>query len=225
MNRWRQLDRISTAVVVLLACAAAASLALVGTLINRTSFASDVENGSLGFTSRASAIRQADAVDGAVQAAATALVVAILACGICFIVWEWRCAKNAQLLAGTTPRFGPGWAIGGWFIPLANLVIPVLVMQDLWRATARGSDAGDSSRTRPGSALVGWWWAAVVTGAVLTRVRSGDVETIDELQRLDTLGIIGGIVTVVAAFLAIRLVRELTARLSTLRPEMVQLAG
>lgn len=209
--RWRPLDRISTAVVVLLACAAAASLALVGALINRTTFASDVENGN--FESTAAMVRDADAVDGAVEAAGVALTAVLLACGIVFIIWEWRCAKNAELLAHGAPRFGPGWAIGGWLIPFANLVIPVLVMQDLWRSTSGAARTDGSSRARPGSALVGWWWAAFVPSAVLTRFRPGDVETIDELQRLDTMGIIGGVVAVVAAFLAIRLVRELTSRL------------
>ena len=209
--RWRPLDRISTAVVVLLACAATASLALVGSLVNRMTLASGVENGD--FESAAAVVRHAESADGAVRAAGGSLILVLLTCGIAFIVWEWRCAKNAELLAHSSPRFGSGWAIGGWLIPFANLVIPVLVMQDLWRSTSVAARPDGSSRARPGSALVGWWWAAFVTSAVLTRFSPGDVETIDELQRRDTLGIIGGVVVVVAAFLAIRLVRALTSRL------------
>ena len=30
---------------------------------------------------------------------------------------------NAELLGRTNPRFGPGWTIGGWFIPVANMVL------------------------------------------------------------------------------------------------------
>ena len=45
------------------------------------------------------------------------------AIGVVFIIWQFRHAKNAQVL-GARGGLGPGWAIGGWFIPLANYVLP-----------------------------------------------------------------------------------------------------
>lgn len=43
-------------------------------------------------------------------------------------------------LRGRT-RFSPGMAVGGWFIPVANLVLPAFILRDAWRA-ARGEGGG-----------------------------------------------------------------------------------
>ncbi|MEZ4312829.1 MAG: DUF4328 domain-containing protein [Polyangiaceae bacterium] len=42
----------------------------------------------------------------------------------------------------------PGMAVGGWFIPLANIVFPPLILRDLWKAV-RGPE---------GSAVIFLWW-------------------------------------------------------------------
>ncbi|HEX2772027.1 MAG TPA: DUF4328 domain-containing protein [Micromonosporaceae bacterium] len=71
--------------------------------------------------------------------------------GVLVIVWFYRARKNVDALPDAQPGMRAGWAIGGWFIPFANLVIPCRVMAH----TAR------SSLSRPRTpALVGIWWAA-----------------------------------------------------------------
>lgn len=79
------------------------------------------------------------------------LLVAYIAAAVLVIVWFYRARKNVDAFPEAQPGMRAGWAIGGWFIPFANLVIPYRVMAD----TARGSLA--RSRT---PALVGIWWAA-----------------------------------------------------------------
>ena len=65
----------------------------------------------------------------------TARVVALLvATAIVFIVWMWRSAKNNEISAGPATHTC-GWSIGGWFIPIGNLWIPVQIMQDLWQGS------------------------------------------------------------------------------------------
>ena len=65
-----------------------------------------------------------------------------------FIIWQFRSAKNNEVLGRIHPRYTPGWSIGGWFIPFANLVIPVRIFQDLWQ----GSDPENAQLPRPGTA-------------------------------------------------------------------------
>jgi hypothetical protein len=81
------------------------------------------------------------------------LLLTSLAAAVLVIVWFYRARKNVDTFPEARPRMKAGWAIGGWFIPFANLVIPYRVMAD----TARSSLA--RSRT-PG--LVGVWWAAIL---------------------------------------------------------------
>ncbi|MEZ4298370.1 MAG: DUF4328 domain-containing protein [Polyangiaceae bacterium] len=45
-------------------------------------------------------------------------------------------------------QYSPGMAVGGWFIPLANIVFPPLILRDLWKAV-RGPE---------GSAVIFLWW-------------------------------------------------------------------
>ena len=110
--------------------------------------------------------RRADDADTFVSVVVLALLVCSVTIFVLLIIWMWRVAKNAELTGRTQPRFGPGWAIGGWFIPLASLVIPVLVMQDLWRASDPAVPRGDPVwRRRPGSAPAGMrpamWWRSM----------------------------------------------------------------
>jgi hypothetical protein len=133
---------------------------------------------------------------------------------IAFMTWMWRAAKNNQALGRPQPRFGPGWSIGGWLIPLANLVIPVLIVQDLWR----GSDASvprDDARWRigPRSALVGWWWGVLLFGRVLIAAGNATFnEGGDSLQRGIDLQIVGNLTSLAAVVLAILVVRRISDR-------------
>ena len=67
-------------------------------------------------------------------AAVGALAVWIVA-GALVIVWFWRARKNLDAFPGARRGMRAGWAIGGWFIPLANLVIPFRVGGEIARAS------------------------------------------------------------------------------------------
>jgi hypothetical protein len=143
-----------------------------------------------------------------------------IAAAVVFIIWQWRCAKNAELLGRDHPRFGPGWSIGAWFIPFANFVIPVLIFQDLWRASSAEARPGAWRKVR-GSGLVGIWWAAFVVGAVTSRAVSGDeADTLADLRDQNDVLVAGFVVSVVAAALAIAVVVQLTKRFNERRAEV-----
>lgn len=56
--------------------------------------------------------------------------------GILFIIWLYKAYRSAESRGATGRRWGPGWAIGGWFIPLANLVIPKMVVNEVDRMSS-----------------------------------------------------------------------------------------
>jgi hypothetical protein len=72
--------------------------------------------------------------------------------GLAFLQWRYRARRGLDRLGATGLTWRPGWAIGGWFIPIANLVIPLLVVNEIDRAGPR----------RPGRWVFAAW--AVVTG-------------------------------------------------------------
>jgi hypothetical protein len=93
---------------------------------------------------------RADDPDLLNQAAVAELIVTLplvpvgLAAIVLVITWFYRARKNLDAFPGAGPTMSAGWAIGGWFVPLANLVIPGRVMANiardsLWRARDGGT--------------------------------------------------------------------------------------
>ncbi|MGW4367811.1 DUF4328 domain-containing protein [Nocardia takedensis] len=71
--------------------------------------------------------------------------------GVLVIRWLVRARANAELLSPTGHRLSARWAVAGWFVPLANAVLPLLVVIDVVRAS------GPDGR---GSRATGVWWAS-----------------------------------------------------------------
>jgi uncharacterized protein DUF4328/uncharacterized protein DUF2510 len=165
---------------------------------------------------------RADDADAFVGVVTFLMILLSLTIFVLLIIWMWRVAKNAEVLGRTEPRWKPGWTIGGWFIPFANLVIPVLVMQELWRGTDPEAPRRDPLwRSRPGSALVGWWWALYLASVVRFGVGTdnGDAAAQSQLKHVrteDLIAAFGMAASVGAAILLILVVRRLTQRQQTL---------
>jgi len=138
----------------------------------------------------------------------TAGVVVTLATGVVFIAWLFRAHRSNRMSAGRLQR-ASGWAIGGWFVPFVNLVMPALVVQDVNRASRPWQQP-------PGAGLVTCWWVALVGSSVLGRL-VGEPDTalpmreyLAELREGVGLGLVADGLGLVAAVLGIVLVRRLT---------------
>jgi hypothetical protein len=162
--------------------------------------------------------------DDAVSGTATAFSFAFIATGVVFIIWQFRHAKNAERIAGRL-SLSAGWAIGGWFIPAGNLVLPQL---QLYRASAasdpdRGPGATPGSGRAPGVVLV-WWVLFAVASALLSlgrimRPSDNDIvtagslsDTADRFANADRMLAIGLLLMIPAAIAAVLMVRQLTER-------------
>ena len=178
-SRWRSLRGLASALTVLFSVNAVAGAFAVVAIAVRLGVIKDLENGN--FTS--DVLRRAQDSDDLVRAAAAIYAFVSLAIVVVFIIWMWRAAKNNEALGRMQPRLGPGWSIGGWFIPIANFVIPILIMQDLWRGSDPSVARGDpGSRASRGSGLIGWWWAAWLVGIVRIFVNSDNADSKNTLS-------------------------------------------
>jgi hypothetical protein len=131
-----------------------------------------------------------------------------VACAIVWLIWQHRGQANARTLTGNRTKFTPGWAVGWWFIPLANLFMPFLTMLDL----ARTSVGRERWRTQGFSVLIPLWWIAwlgfVFTGLGL----SGGGVSYSAMRNDDRLAIVSASIGIVAAALALWIVRAVTDR-------------
>jgi hypothetical protein len=138
--------------------------------------------------------------------------------GIVFICWQYRHSRNAQSLAGPG-GLGPAWAIAGWFIPFAALVLPGIEVYQSSRASSPPMPGG-GPRSGKGSGLVIVWIVAFALGS-LGLVASGATGTAEdgfggmELESVRTLlllGAFGGLILAAAAVLGAIMVQSLTKR-------------
>jgi hypothetical protein len=147
----------------------------------------------------------------------TAVLLGLLAVtGAAFIAWAVRAYRNLPALGIEERRYWTIWLVIGWVIPGANLLVPKLVVDDLWRASspnARIGGGGDWQR-RPVASLVNQWWCsfllspAVVLLAVVA-ARGGIDETGQRLV-IGSLCTAAAIAVVIAAIAARRLVAVVT---------------
>lgn len=213
-NRWRSLRGLTTALTILFALTAAASVFGMVAFLTRVGVANDILDGGIGL---GLALRAADA-DDLVAAAAGIMITLTVALAVLMIIWTWRASKNNEALGRFGPRLSPEWAIAGWLIPLANFVLPVLVLQDIWRGSDRGVPRHDPHwRSARGSALIGWYWTAFVLSAARfglgrTDARLGIPSQLRDLRTHDIIGAAGMGASAVAAVLALVMVRRIASR-------------
>jgi len=200
----------------------ASSALLVAALAHRISVVRDFRAGHFG-----NILQRAQDADDVVNGASFVFVLTQAAIAVLFVIWMFRAAKNNEALGREGARFGPGWSIGSWFIPFANLVIPVLITQDLWRGSSAEVTRADRGwRAASGSALVGWWWAAWLLSIVrFTYSGSGLNESgsLDDIETSNTVALVGVVFLAIAAVLALFVVRALARRqLDTLRAQRAE---
>lgn len=118
---------------------------------------------------------------------------------ILFVVWVYRAHLNLAFLDVRGLRFTSGWAVGWFFVPFANLIMPCLVLQEIWRASDPAAPPGRPSwwKKAPGSLLVGFFWLALVIAFLFDRVAFAANNSI-KVWDANQLSF-AGIVTLVAA--------------------------
>lgn len=142
------------------------AIAVTTVLVFIQAFAPLVEVWAAGRAARSGGSAPA-AVAAAVELVVLAgLLIGYALAGLTFLGWLARAYRNVPALGGAPPRFGAGLAVGAWFIPVANWVLPYLVVADLARASATGADS--SGPDRVAVRLVRAWWPAFLgTGLLL----------------------------------------------------------
>ena len=88
-----------------------------------------------------------------VNVALSLWIVAFLLTVVVWCVWQHHAQRTLVRLTHGTVRFTPGWAVGWWFVPLANLVLPFQTVHELWSSSR--SAVGEPSRARAWTSLHG----------------------------------------------------------------------
>ena len=144
--------------------------------------------------------------------------------GIALIVlwcmWQHRAQGNLSALGASGVRFTPGWAVGWWFIPVAWWAMPFNTVQELWKASDPQRGAADWKSASTSPLLVGWWvvWLAlwvlaiVAVSTVSAPGQQFGEYTPSQMVHRVSWGIWANVAHIVAAILALLVVREIDRR-------------
>lgn len=97
-------------------------------------------------------------------AAAFGWLVVFIACVIIASRLTFRMMKNLHVMDAPGEKMGPGWAVGWYFIPFANLIMPMRGVSQIWRGTF--ALAGEPEP----NASIGLWWGAWILSNILAGV-------------------------------------------------------
>lgn len=153
--------------------------------------------------------------DNQTSVIATVELVTFLIAGVCVIAWFHRAYGNLRRLGATTMRYGPGWAIGGWFVPILNLWRPKQIANDIWRGSDPRNPGQQPLWQEPLSPLLWFWWAAWVLLLILNRAVAHEWTSAagaHSIRSASHLDIATEVTSIISAGLTIALVRALTKR-------------
>jgi hypothetical protein len=149
-----------------------------------------------------------------------------IATTVVFLVWLYYASSNLPAFgyAPTEIKYSPGWAIGSFFVPFVNLVVPFLAINELWQKSdvveepPAGSWQSGSILTtdRPESSgpplFFPLWWLFWITSGFLANFAAINVFLRMSRPALAAIGLLAGILRLAAAGLAIMVVREIDRR-------------
>jgi hypothetical protein len=143
--------------------------------------------------------------DPAVGLAAIGYLVALLASYVLVGCWIYRTNANAHLFSDAM-SITPGWSIGWFFIPFANLVMPYRGVEETWKGSHQAAGRYEEAE----SSLVGWWWGLWIATNVSSNLEvffGGNSPQALEIARYVIL--ISAAISVAAGIVLIQLMRRL----------------
>ena len=127
---------------------------------------------------------------------------------VLFAIWIYRVNSNLHALGTPGLRFTPGWAVGWYFVPFANLWKPYQAMKEIWRASKNPS-AWESETTSP---VLGWWlfwWIVSSLVANISLRMTLGAESLDEMISVGPVNIASSVLDLVSAVFAFLVVKKI----------------
>lgn len=136
-----------------------------------------------------------------------------------FCMWLYRASRN--LVALGTPRhaleYSPGWAVGSFFVPFVNLVVPYRAVRETWAKSepAVGDETYMSPSPPGGPAFMKLWWAFWLISNFASNAAfrvSLSAETPEAMLAARWVDLVAIPPSILAAVFAIMVVRDINRR-------------
>lgn len=118
-------------------------------------------------------------------------------------MWIYRAHHNLAKLGHSDLEFTPGWSVGWFFVPFANLVMPFQAMRELWNLSC-GSEGS-------GAPILPLWWGCFLIGGVTMSLASLIGGNSPDLSLLLPMMGGGSILRLVSAVMLAIIIRRVTS--------------
>lgn len=125
--------------------------------------------------------------------------IVIIASSISFLLWFRRAYYNLIQINHFAAGYSDGWAIGWWFIPLANYYMPYKTMQEIWRGNIEA--CGPNTNIKYPAAMLGIWWIAYLIRSVASMsvyfLASGGPNNFTLLREIAIVSEVSGVISII----------------------------
>lgn len=135
-----------------------------------------------------------------------------------WLAWQRNTNKCLRANGREGMRFTPGWTVGWYFVPLANILMPPQMMQELWQGSDPKADKV-GWKASPKSNLVWAWWISFIAGNAISRIALASAASGERSASL-LIDAVGAAFVVTAGVLAVVLVRRLETRIAVIDGEL-----
>jgi hypothetical protein len=157
---------------------------------------------------------EASASDNRETAIGLLQLLALIVGAVFFIRWFLDAYRNVNALGGTRDHTEK-WAGWAWFVPFLNLWRPKQIANEIWRASDPEHPNEHPSETSPVWGVLTLWWlfwlASNFASNVATRLAFNG-NTAESLRNSTAAYLAGDSLDIIAAALAIVVIRSVTAR-------------
>jgi hypothetical protein len=144
------------------------------------------------------------------QAIAVVMFASGIAATILRLMWIYRLGSNARALGAQEMLTSPGWAVGWFFVPFANLAMPLVALREIWKASASPSDW----KNQPVPAALGVWWALFLVTSFVDKIlgiSSSAATSMDALQNITIYMMAAIPLDIIQVLLFLSLMSKMTA--------------
>lgn len=180
---YRDIGRLSKVLRGLLILGVLASIAALvsgfieRSVLERISLIESGDEDEIDYDAIVAASEQSDLQQAIVGYTQAAVAIATL---VIFVRWIVAASRNCHAMTSRKLAFTPGWSVGWYFIPIANLWKPYQAMRQAWNV----SFDPDSDPERPGPGLLMIWWLLFLFSSSVDRAAFRQAMRADELPEL-----------------------------------------
>ncbi|MFK5947426.1 MAG: DUF4328 domain-containing protein [Methylococcales bacterium] len=148
----------------------------VATGFSQYSVLSDVNNG---INISDATIESNESLNTIVSIIQTAIAVLTV---IAFLLWFYKAHKNTTTISANPLKYSPAWSVGGFFIPLINLVLPYKIAKEIWYASSDDAYDNNQLNKKPMVGFIMIWWLLFIFSSGASRLSSRLILKAEELQ-------------------------------------------